>query len=109
MMLFAASADRALTLERLGLPAVFVMSYGLLARDIERLSAVRFSTVVFDEAQTLKNAHTQRVRAARSLQGDFKFALSGTPLENHLGELWSLFAVVFPGLLGSWDAFRSRF
>jgi SNF2 family DNA or RNA helicase len=86
-----------------------VLSYGLLTRDLERLSALRFSTVVFDEAQTLKNATTHRFRAARALQSDFRFALSGTPLENHLGELWALFAVVFPELLGSWEAFRERF
>ncbi|MCP3139675.1 DEAD/DEAH box helicase [Pyxidicoccus xibeiensis] len=109
MKLFADEEDRGGTLERLGPRDVLVLSYGLLTRDIERLSAIRFSTLVFDEAQTLKNAATHRVRAARALQGDFKFALSGTPLENHLGELWSLFAVVFPELLGSWEAFRERF
>ncbi|MFP2931468.1 SNF2-related protein [Pyxidicoccus sp. 3LG] len=109
MKLFADEEDRGGTLERLGPKDVLVLSYGLLVRDIERLSAIRFSTIVFDEAQTLKNAVTHRVRAARALQGDFRFALSGTPLENHLGELWSLFAVVFPELLGSWEAFRERF
>ncbi|NBD11084.1 DEAD/DEAH box helicase [Corallococcus silvisoli] len=107
--LFSEAEDRGLTLERLGPRDVLVISYGLLVRDIERLSALRFSTLVFDEAQTLKNAVTQRFRAARALQGDFRFALSGTPLENHLGELWALFAVVFPGLLGSLEAFRARF
>ena len=109
MTLFADAEDRGGTLERLGPQDVLVLSYGLLTRDLERLSALRFSTIVFDEAQTLKNATTHRFRAARALQGDFKFALSGTPLENHLGELWALFGTVFPGLLGSWDAFRERF
>ncbi|NOK03893.1 DEAD/DEAH box helicase [Myxococcus xanthus] len=109
MRLFSDAADRGRTLEQLGPKDVLVLSYGLLTRDIERLSKLRFSTIIFDEAQTLKNATTHRFRAARALQGDFKFALSGTPLENHLGELWSLFAVVFSGLLGSWEAFRSRF
>ncbi|RKG99745.1 DEAD/DEAH box helicase [Corallococcus carmarthensis] len=107
--LFSDAEDRGGTLERLGPRDVLVLSYGLLVRDIERLAALRFSTIVFDEAQSLKNAATQRFRAARALQGDFKFALSGTPLENHLGELWALFAVVFPGLLGSLEAFRNRF
>ena len=109
MTLFAEAEDRGGALKKLGPGDVLVLSYGLLTRDLERLSALRFSTVVFDEAQTLKNAHTHRFRAARALQGDFKVALSGTPLENHLGELWSLFAVVFPGLLGSHEAFRARF
>jgi superfamily II DNA or RNA helicase len=107
--LFSESEDRGDTLERLGPRDVLVISYGLLVRDVERLSALRFSTIVFDEAQALKNAVTQRFRAARALQADFKFALSGTPLENHLGELWALYATVFPGLLGSLEAFRTRF
>ncbi|MBZ4423203.1 DEAD/DEAH box helicase [Myxococcus sp. RHSTA-1-4] len=109
LKLFSEEEDRGATLERLGPKDVLVISYGLLVRDVERLSALKFSTIVFDEAQTLKNAATQRFRAARALQGDFRFALSGTPLENHLGELWALFAIVFPELLGSWDAFRERF
>ncbi|NPC86486.1 DEAD/DEAH box helicase, partial [Pyxidicoccus fallax] len=109
LKLFSEEEDRGATLERLGPKDVLVISYGLLVRDIERLSSIRFSTIVFDEAQALKNATTQRFRAARALQGDFRFALSGTPLENHLGELWALFAIVFPELLGSWEAFRERF
>ncbi|MGQ0505328.1 MAG: DEAD/DEAH box helicase [Myxococcaceae bacterium] len=109
LQMYADSEDRGRTLSRLGAKDVLVVSYGLLVRDLERLTKVRFSTIVFDEAQALKNAATQRARAARELQGDFRFALSGTPLENHLGELWSLYRLVFPGLLGSWDAFRDRF
>ncbi|NTX63934.1 DEAD/DEAH box helicase [Myxococcus sp. CA051A] len=109
MRLFSEAADRGGLLERLGPRDVLVISYGLLTRDIGRLSELRFATIVFDEAQALKNAGTHRFRAARALQGDFKFALSGTPLENHLGELWSVFSLVFPGLLGSHEAFRTRF
>ncbi len=109
LAVYADSEDRGLALERLGPKDVLVLSYGLLARDLERLRQVRFATVIFDEAQALKNAATQRARAARELQAEFRCALSGTPLENHLGELWSLYRIVFPGLLGSWDAFRDRF
>jgi SNF2 family DNA or RNA helicase len=109
LRLFSEEADRGGALDALGPGEVLVLSYGLLTRDVERLAKVRFATIVFDEAQQLKNATTHRFRAARALQGDFKFALSGTPLENHLGELWAMFAIVFPGLLGSWEAFRVRF
>jgi superfamily II DNA or RNA helicase len=109
MTLFADSDDRGGALDTLGPRDVLVLSYGLLTRDIERLAKVCFATIVFDEGQQLKNAQTHRFRAARALQGEFKVALSGTPLENNLAELWSLFAVVFPGLLGSHEAFRSRF
>ena len=89
------------TLAKLAQNDVLIVSYGLLARDAERARRAQFATVVLDEAQALKNATTQRAKAARALQADFRFALSGTPLENHLGELWSLYAIVFPGLLGS--------
>jgi SNF2 family DNA or RNA helicase len=100
---------RAALVESLGAGDVLVVSYGLLVREIARLGTRRFATLVADEAQGLKNASAQRVRAARALSADFKLALSGTPFENHLGELWSLYAVVFPGLLGSWESFRVRF
>ncbi len=88
---------------------VIVMSYGLLARDAAQLSAVRFATLVLDEAHAVKNAGTRRARAARDLNADWRFALTGTPMENRLGELWSLFRVLTPGLLGSWEQFRERY
>jgi superfamily II DNA or RNA helicase len=106
---YADTEDRGGALASLGPRDVLVASYGLLARDAGRLTKVPFATIVFDEAQALKNALAQRTKAARELQGTFKLALSGTPLENHLGELWSVYRIVFPGLLGSWDAFRDRF
>jgi SNF2 family DNA or RNA helicase len=62
-----------------------------------------------DEAQFIKNAQTKTSRAIRDLDADWRIALSGTPLENHLGELWSLMRTISPGLLGSWDRFRNRF
>jgi superfamily II DNA or RNA helicase len=106
---YADAPDRAACLARLTRHDVVIVSYGLLARDAEQLAATRFATLVIDEAQALKNPATRRARAARQLDAGFRIALSGTPLENHLGELWSLFATVFPGLLGSWDQFRDRF
>jgi SNF2 family DNA or RNA helicase len=101
--------DREDVVSRLGPGHVLVASYGLVTRDVERLKAVRFATLVLDEAQAVKNAATRRARAARELDADFRLALTGTPVENHLGELWSLMRVVFPGLLGSWEMFRERF
>ena len=88
---------------------VTVVSWSTLAREGKNLQALRFGTVVLDEAQAIKNAHTQRSKAAHKLQTDFMLALTGTPVENHLGEVWSLFRAVMPGLLGSEDSFRSRF
>jgi SNF2 family DNA or RNA helicase len=101
--------DRAACLSRLRKSDVVIASYGLLVRDAEALAARRFATLVLDEAQALKNANTRRARAARKLDAGFRIAMSGTPFENHLGELWSLFAIIFPGLLGSWEQFRERF
>jgi superfamily II DNA or RNA helicase len=101
--------DREDVVSRLGPGHVLVASYGLVTRDVERLKAVRFATLVLDEAQAVKNAATRRARAVRELEANFRLALTGTPIENHLGELWSLMRAVFPGLLGSWEMFRERF
>ncbi len=102
-------ADRAGAVAALAAGDVLVVSYGLLTLDQERFRGVRFSTLVLDEAQAVKNAATRRARAVRELDAGFRVALSGTPIENHLGELWSLFRITFPGLLGSWELFRQRF
>ena len=109
LLVYSEAKDREHSLDQLKPGDVVVISYGLLVRDAKLLAARRFSTVIFDEAQNLKNAQTQRFLAAKTLQADFRVALSGTPIENHLGELWSLFALVFPPLLGPWDSFRTRF
>ena len=108
-VLYAEQADRAGALAKLGPKDVVIASYGLLVRDSEQLAAVRFATLVLDEAQALKNPATLRAKAARRLSAEFRIALSGTPFENHLGELWSLFSIVFPNLLGSWEQFRGRY
>ncbi|MFZ5478879.1 MAG: SNF2-related protein [Myxococcota bacterium] len=88
---------------------VWVTSYDLLVRDVEVLSSFSFATLVLDEAQAVKNPDTHRARAARALDAGFRVALSGTPLENRTGELWSLFAVVSPGVFGSRERFRTRY
>ncbi len=88
---------------------VLVTSYDLVVRDVEPLAAVRFATLVFDEAQSMKNAASKRAAAARRLDADFRLALTGTPVENHLGELWSLYRALMPSLFGGWERFRERF
>ncbi len=75
-------------------------TYGTLVRDAPRLSEVEFDYVVLDEAQAIKNASTASAKAVRLLRGRHRLALSGTPVENHLGELWSLFEFLNPGMLG---------
>ncbi len=88
---------------------VVVTSYDLLQRDFARFEGIRFATQVLDEAQWIKNARTQRAESATGIDADFRVALSGTPIENRLGDLWSLFHAIAPGLLGSWSRFRARF
>jgi superfamily II DNA or RNA helicase len=86
-----------------------VTTYGLLTRDIEQLAAVEWSTVVLDEAQFVKNAATKAARAVRRLRAGQRIALTGTPVENRLAELWSILDGVNPGMLGSRESFRHRY
>lgn len=101
--------DREVMLRSAGPFDLIVCSYGLLLQESERLKGVRWSMVVMDEAQAIKNPETQRAAAAMSLDAGFRLAMTGTPIENRLDELWSLFAFINPGLLGSLDWFRQRF
>jgi SNF2 family DNA or RNA helicase len=84
---------------------VILTTYGTLRRDAEALAAERFDYVVLDEAQAIKNAASVSAKATRVLQARHRLALSGTPIENHLGELWSLFEFLNPGLLGTGATF----
>jgi hypothetical protein len=88
---------------------LIITSYQLLQRDCERFASRSWYTLVLDEAQYIKNFQTKTAQAVRELDADWRLALTGTPLENHVGELWSLMRVVSPGLLGSWDRFRKIF
>jgi SNF2 family DNA or RNA helicase len=81
-------------------------TYGTLRRDALRLKDVEFDYVVLDEAQAVKNADTESAKAVRLLRGAHRLALSGTPIENHLGELWSLFEFLNPGMLGAASVFK---
>jgi len=84
-------------------------TYPLLPRDIDALSAHRFHLLILDEAQAIKNPRTRVGRIVRDLKARHRLCLTGTPLENHLGELWSLFDFLMPGMLGSQARFRRQF
>jgi len=88
---------------------VILTNYALVRQDIDRLEGMRFHYVVVDEAQYIKNPESQVSRAVRQLTARHRLALTGTPLENHLGELWAHFAFLMPGLLGAYPDFRRRF
>ena len=85
---------------------VMVTTYGTLRNDILPLKEMEFDYVVLDEAQAIKNAASQSAKASRLLQCDHRLAMTGTPVENHLGELWSLFEFLNPGMLGSSAMFQ---
>ena len=86
---------------------VVLMTYGTLRRDIEMLREQPFQYAILDEAQAIKNARSQSAKSARLLQARQRFVMTGTPVENHIGELWSLFDFLNPGLLGTTTGFKS--
>ena len=98
-------------LDSLGSNDLLVCSYGLIQQEdvAEMLAGVTWQNIVLDEAQAIKNYATKRSQAVMALQGSFKIIMTGTPIENHLGELWNLFRFINPGLLGSLESFNLRF
>ena len=104
-----ASRNEVKLLDQIDNGTLLLVSYGLLPFVGEELAQIRFGTVVLDEAQAIKNAATKRAKTVQLLQADFKIATTGTPIENHLGELWSLFRFLNPGLLGSKELFNEKF
>ena len=89
--------------------AIVVSSYGLVHRDVKTLGKVQWSGVVLDEAQNIKNPETKQARATRSLEADYRVALTGTPVENNVGDLWSIMEFLNPGFLSSESEFKRKF
>ena len=89
--------------------ALVISSYGLLQRDLEFLSKVPWAGIVLDEAQNIKNPETKQSKAARTIKADYRIALTGTPVENHVGDLWALMDFLNPGFLGTQHFFRQNF
>lgn len=102
-------ADRKENAEKLGQVDVVLTSYALVRRDLSELKKVEFRAIVLDEAQNIKNADSATAQACKSLPSDTRLALTGTPLENRLTELWSLFDFLMPGFLGDSGTFHDRF
>lgn len=103
------SQERETALQSLGAFDLVVCSYGLLQSNLADFTRIQWHTVVADEAQAIKNLQAKRTKAVLSLTADFRLALTGTPIENHLGDLWSLFHFINPGFLGSLEQFNRRF
>ena len=85
---------------------VVLTTYGVVRRDIDHLEKMPFHVLIFDEAQAIKNIHAATTGAVRRLKGEFKLVITGTPLENHLGEYYSILDLALPELLGDYDDFR---
>jgi SNF2 family DNA or RNA helicase len=88
--------------------ALILTSYSTLRQDLALLSALHYHCVILDEAQMIKNAHTQVAQAVFALQADFRLSITGTPIENHLGELWSQFRFLIPDLFQSEKLFYAE-
>jgi len=102
-------SDRQECVRSLGKMDVLITSYGLLHQSGDVLSEKDWNVVVLDEAQAIKNASTKRWQYATQLKGRCRVALTGTPIENHLGEIWSIFHFLNPGLLGTQTSFQNKF
>lgn len=89
--------------------ALVISSYALLHRDLAALKEVQWAGIILDEAQHIKNPETKVAKAARAVTADYRIALTGTPVENHVGELWSIMEFLNPGLLGTAKAFHTNF
>ena len=102
-------ADRGCIVKSADVSDIVISTYGLLVTEGELLASRTWSTIVLDEAHSIKNRETQTSKGAMELKGDFRLLLTGTPLQNHLSEIWNLFQFANPGLLGSFKQFADRF
>lgn len=89
--------------------SVILTSYALLQRDVSFLNEVDWLGVVLDEGQNIKNPDTQQSKAARSIKGQWRVVLTGTPVENHVGDLWAIMEFLMPGMLGSKRYFKNEY
>lgn len=99
--------ERAARLDELTDYNLIVTTYGTLRRDIVQLKEIQWDYAILDESQAIKNHNSQAAKACRLLRARHRLAMTGTPVENHLGELWSLFEFLNPGMLGSSSAFAA--
>lgn len=101
--------DREKMVQEAGAYDVLLTTYGLLNAEVVLLSSKPWNIIVLDEAHTIKNKDTKISKAAMQLNGDFRLLLTGTPIQNHLSEIWNLFQFANPGLLGTFQHFNEKF
>lgn len=88
---------------------LYIMSYSMVSSDAAQLKKMHFDWLILDEAQNIKNVSAQRTKAIKKLNSNYRLALSGTPIENNLTELWSIMDFLMPGYLGSLKSFKDRY
>jgi hypothetical protein len=103
------SADRKATIDGAKSSDVVISTYGLLVSEADNIIGKKWNVVCLDEAHTIKNRETKTSASAMKLKADNRLILTGTPVQNHLGELWNLFQFINPGLLGSYENFQQKF
>ena len=108
-VLAAAKEERQKIIEEHEAVDIYISSYDTLRRDISLYHDMRFSHQIIDEAQFIKNQNTGVAKAVKTVKADVKYALTGTPIENRLSELWSIFDYIMPGFLYSYNAFKSKY
>ncbi len=101
--------QRAKMIDQAGAYDVVITTYGLLSRIDASITQKEWNIILLDEAHNIKNRDTKCSKTAMSLQGQFRLALTGTPIQNHLGEIWNLFQFTNPGLLGSFEQFKEKY
>ncbi|MEI6437401.1 MAG: DEAD/DEAH box helicase [Candidatus Omnitrophota bacterium] len=104
--LVVSGKDRRAQVEQVPTAAVVITSYALLRRDIEQYHQHQFHYLILDEAQNIKNRHTISARVTKQLNADHRLALTGTPLENSVADIWSIFDFLMPSFLGEYERFR---
>ena len=108
-VLAAAKEERQKSIEEHEDFDIYISSYDTLRRDISLYHDMRFSHQIIDEAQFIKNQNTGVAKAVKTVKADIKYALTGTPIENRLSELWSIFDYIMPGFLYSYNSFKSKY
>lgn len=107
--LMGTAKERAEIIAAADAPNILITSYDQLRRDVQRYEGQEFTHVLLDEAQSIKNAASQAAKAVKTIRAKHRFAMTGTPIENRLSELWSIFDFLMPGYLLTYKKFKDRF
>lgn len=107
--LLGSGAERAQRITAQDAPQLLITSYDQLRRDVQAYEGIEFTHILLDEAQNIKNAASQAARAVKTIKAKNRFAMTGTPIENRLSELWSIFDFLMPGYLGTYKKFKERY